>query len=55
MKEEYSAPIVFLVLIADRKKKNDLLALISDTGGQIINTIYGKGSIPGFHGTTDLC
>lgn len=36
--------IVFFVLIVDRKKKEEFLKVVQDSGGRIINTLYGKGS-----------
>ena len=37
--------IEFLVLIADRRKKSDLLAALAENGGRVINSIYAKGSV----------
>jgi hypothetical protein len=34
--------IVLLTVIIDRKQKDALIALLSEAGGQLINTIYGK-------------
>jgi len=37
--------IVLLTVIIDRKQKDKLIALLSEAGGQLINTIYGKGLV----------
>ena len=37
--------IVFLVLIAGRKQKEELLHALSEAGGRLINVVYGKGSV----------
>lgn len=37
--------IKFLIIIAERKKKEDLLEMLTSSGGRIINSIYGKGSV----------
>ncbi len=37
--------IVFLVLIAGRKQKEELLQALSEAGGRLINVVYGKGSV----------
>jgi hypothetical protein len=34
--------IVLLAVIVERKQKNDLIDVLSEAGGQLINTIYGK-------------
>jgi hypothetical protein len=34
--------IVLLAVIVERKQKDDLVDLLADAGGQLINTIYGK-------------
>ena len=36
--------IEFLILIAERKKKEEFLTVLSRAGARIINTIYGRGS-----------
>ena len=36
---------VFLVVIADRKKKEELLRLLLQRGAKLINTIYARGSV----------
>lgn len=40
-----SHSIRFLVLIAERGKKDDFHTLIARGGGRVINMIYGKGSV----------
>lgn len=37
--------LVFLTLIAGRKRKDALLTALSASGLKIINTIYGKGTV----------
>ncbi|MDR2786983.1 MAG: hypothetical protein LBD06_01240 [Candidatus Accumulibacter sp.] len=37
--------IVLLMVIVERKHKDDLIAMLSEAGGQLINTIYGKGLV----------
>ena len=37
--------IQFFVLIAERKKREDLLKVICDLGGRVINSVYAKGSV----------
>jgi hypothetical protein len=37
--------IVLLTVIIDRKAKDELIAALSEAGGQLINTIYGKGLV----------
>ena len=44
MSEEQSS-IVWLVIIAGRNQKDDLLVKLSEMGGHLINTLYGKGSV----------
>ena len=34
--------IVLLTVIVEKTHKNSLIALLSEAGGQLINTIYGK-------------
>ena len=36
--------IEFLILIAERKKRDEFLTVLSRAGARIINTIYGRGS-----------
>jgi hypothetical protein len=36
--------IEFLILIAERKKKEDFLTVLTRAGARVINTVYGKGS-----------
>ena len=42
---DYKNRIAFLIIIAERKKKDELLPLLMQTGARIINTVYGKGSV----------
>ena len=35
--------IVLLTVAIDRARKDELIALLLESGGQLINTIYGKG------------
>jgi hypothetical protein len=37
--------IVLLAVIVDRKRKDSLIAMLSEAGGQLINTMYGKGLV----------
>ena len=37
--------IVLLTVIIDRARKDSLIALLSEAGGQLINTMYGKGLV----------
>ncbi|MDR1934249.1 MAG: hypothetical protein LBS49_01410 [Candidatus Accumulibacter sp.] len=37
--------IVLLVVIIERKRKDKLIAMLSEAGGQLINTMYGKGLV----------
>ena len=37
--------IDFFVVIADRKKKKELMTLIADSGGKMVHTIYGRSSV----------
>jgi hypothetical protein len=37
--------IVLLAVIVERKRKDDLIGVLSKAGGQLINTIYGKGLV----------
>ncbi|MDR2112595.1 MAG: hypothetical protein LBQ62_05790 [Candidatus Accumulibacter sp.] len=37
--------IVLLAVIVERKRKDDLIAMLSEAGGQLINTMYGKGLV----------
>lgn len=43
MKNEHS--IEFLMLIAERKYKEELCTMLTRAGGRIISTIYAKGSV----------
>ena len=45
MKNEEIDKLVFLTIIAGRKEKDALLSAISESGVQITNTIYGKGTV----------
>ena len=45
MKNESSSKIVFLVLIAGRNQKDDLLAELANSGVHMITTTYGKGAV----------
>jgi hypothetical protein len=45
MSSDGNSPIVFLTLIAGRKRKDSLLTLLSDMGARVTNTIYGKSSV----------
>ncbi len=40
-----SEEIKFFVLIADRRKKGELLSALSQVGCRMVNSIYGKGSV----------
>jgi len=42
---EWTKQIRFLLIIADRKKKDELLTKMLDIGAKIVNTIYAKGSV----------
>ena len=42
---ELQIDINFLMIIAGRKMKEDLMEAISNHGGRLINVIYGKGSV----------
>jgi hypothetical protein len=46
--------IVLLAVVIDRKRKDSLIAMLSEAGGQLINTMYGKGSIKAGHLMTAL-
>ena len=37
--------IVLLTVIIDRERRDSLIALLSEAGGQLINTMYGKGLV----------
>lgn len=37
--------LAFLMLIAERKLKDELLTQITEAGGRLVNTVYGKGSV----------
>lgn len=37
--------IVYFVLIAGRKQKDDLLAAMTEGGGKVISLMYGRGSV----------
>lgn len=37
--------IVFLMLIAGRKQKDALLDALTEAGGKLIKTVYGRGSV----------
>jgi len=37
--------IVFLMVIAGRKKEDALLSMLLDVGAPLINTVYGKGTV----------
>jgi len=39
--------VVFIMLIAERKLKDDLLSALNKIGIRITNTIYGKGTAKG--------
>lgn len=43
MKCEYD--IDFLIIIADRKKRKELLGAMEEFDGRLINTMYGKSSV----------
>lgn len=45
MSNDVSCSIDFLTLIAGRKNKDALLSALSETGGRLINVVYGKGSV----------
>jgi len=42
---EHTKQIRFLLIIADRKKKDKLLTSLLSTGARVINAIYAKGSV----------
>lgn len=44
---DHDKQIDFLVIIADRKKKDEIVALLVREGAKVINTLYGKGSVKG--------
>ena len=44
MKNENSSKIVFLVMIAERNQKDDLLAELANSDMHMITTTYGKGA-----------
>jgi hypothetical protein len=37
--------IVLLTVVVERKRKDSLIALLSEVGGQLISTMYGKGLV----------
>ncbi len=37
--------LVFLTLIAGRKQKGALLDALTETGGRLVNIVYGRGSV----------
>ena len=41
----YNNRLDFFIIIADRKRKNDLVELIKQSGGRVINSLYGRGSV----------
>lgn len=45
MKTGEAGKIVFFTLIAGRKRKDALLSALSEQGAQLINTVYGKGTV----------
>ena len=45
MKNEGMRQIVFLIVIAGRKKKDALLSALSESGTHLACTIYGKGTV----------
>ena len=45
MHEINSKQITQMMLIAGRKRYDELLGAMSDMGARVINTIYGKGSV----------
>lgn len=36
--------IVYMIIVAKRKQKDELLTIISDSGIHVVNVMYGKGS-----------
>ena len=42
---EESIEVVWMTIISGRKQKEALLVALSDAGGRLINTMYGKGSV----------
>lgn len=45
MKNEATNQLVFLTLITGRKQKDALLNMLTESGGCLISTLYGKGSV----------
>lgn len=45
MINELFSDIVLLTIIAGRKQRSELTAALSESGGRIINVMYGKGSV----------
>lgn len=44
--ENGKAPDIFyIVIISERKKKDELLLFLSECGAKVIDTLYGKGSV----------
>ncbi len=37
--------IVFLMLVAGRKQKEELLEALTQAGGRMVNAVYGRGSV----------
>lgn len=45
MKDEKASGIVFWVIIAGRKQKDDLLSELLKKGARLANTVYGRGTV----------
>ena len=43
--QHHNHKIYFLVIIAGRKQKNELLTMLTEAGTPIINTLYGRGTV----------
>jgi len=37
--------VLFLVVVTDRKQKDDILTMLLDEGIHLINTVYGRGTV----------
>lgn len=42
---ECAKHLVFLIIITDRKKKDEIVSLLNQSCAKLISTIYGKGSV----------
>lgn len=45
MSDAQTKSLQYLVIIAEQKKKNQFLSLLSDHGARAIETVYGHGSM----------